>query len=110
MRAGPQFDAPNVRRQWRAGEAVRVHCTPGLGDAVKVRRGVERRERQESPEGGAAGGAGLPPCRPKGDAGRRRLCPGGVTSEGGKGLKPCGACYGSEEATEGPESSECRDL
>ena len=44
---------------------MRVHCTPGLGDAVKVRRGVERRERQESPEGGAAGGAGLPRAAPK---------------------------------------------
>ena len=32
------------------------------GDAVKVRRGVEGRRSSESPEGGAAGGAGLPPC------------------------------------------------
>ncbi len=38
---------------------------PGLGDAVDERRGAEERRFSESPEGGAAGGAGLPPCRPK---------------------------------------------
>jgi hypothetical protein len=38
---------------------------PGLGDAVDERRGAEERWFSESPEGGAAGGAGLPPCRPK---------------------------------------------
>ena len=38
---------------------------PGLGDAVDERRGAEERWCSESPEGGAAGGAGLPPCRPK---------------------------------------------
>ena len=37
---------------------------PGLGDAVDERRGAEERRFSESPEGGAAGGAGLPPCRP----------------------------------------------
>ena len=53
---------PNVRVQRRA---KRVRCNPGLGDAVKERRDVEGRRPSESPEGGAAGGAGLPPCRPK---------------------------------------------
>jgi hypothetical protein len=38
---------------------------PGLGDAVDERRGAEERRFSESPEGGAAGGAGLPSCRPK---------------------------------------------
>jgi hypothetical protein len=38
---------------------------PGLGDAVDERRGADERWFSESPEGGAAGGAGLPPCRPK---------------------------------------------
>ena len=38
---------------------------PGLGDAVNERRGTEEQGLSEDPEGGAAGGAGLPPCRPK---------------------------------------------
>ncbi len=33
---------PNVWRQWRAGEAVRVHCTPGLGTAVWKRGGLRK--------------------------------------------------------------------
>ena len=66
---------PNVRRQWRAGEAGRVHCTPGLGDAGEERRDVEGRMRPRGLEGGAAGGAGLPPCRPKVEACGRRACP-----------------------------------
>ena len=63
-------DARALRRQalpnvWHQRRAQRVRCMPGLGDAVKEKQGVETRRTSESPEGGAAGGAGLPPCRPK---------------------------------------------
>ncbi len=38
---------PNVWRQWRAGEAVRVHCTPGLGPAEWKRGGLRKTEAAE---------------------------------------------------------------
>ena len=39
---------PNVWRQWRAGEAVRVHCTPGLGPAEWKRGGLRKAEVAEA--------------------------------------------------------------
>jgi hypothetical protein len=45
---------PNVWRQWRAGEAVRVHCTPGLGTA-EWRRGGLRKSGEAEARGKAPG-------------------------------------------------------
>ncbi len=39
---------PNVWRQWRAGEAGRVHCTPGLGTGAKAYGSEE--DGQSEPE------------------------------------------------------------
>ena len=63
-------EEPDVRSTspvpWELGEGNLPWLPyPGLGDAVDERRGAEERRFSESPEGGAAGGAGLPPCRPK---------------------------------------------
>ena len=41
-------EPPNVRRQWRAGEAVRVHCTPGLGTAEWKRGGLRKTAAAEA--------------------------------------------------------------
>ncbi len=44
LRTDPELSVPlpNVWRQWRAGEAVRVHCTPGLGTAEWKRGGLRK--------------------------------------------------------------------
>ena len=88
---------------------------PGLGDAVDERRGAEERWCSESPEGGAAGGAGLPPCRPKeemnggtdrrkekwGDGETKRACPTrevcGRVEPGQRTGTACGAWAGSDD-------------
>ena len=98
---------------------------PGLGDAVNERRNAEEQWLSENPEGGAAGGAGLPPCRPKeemtGEVNRRtekreegetgRACPAReVCGRGEPGQRTGTACGALTDSDDGGRKGRVRVL